>query len=384
MERGLDPRSHLRPADLLFPRWDGRRALAVDLSIRHPCPPSLHPITHSAATALIDHGKRTKRELYRDVCDATDSAFAPVFLTTWGSLEAEAVPFFRDLVKRLYGDEDCRERSSLRSQFLESLGFRLMRFVGAHLQDCVAGCLDPDLPVCPIPRTRPLVVAPSRSAPRPRSRSPSPPDRRSLASPTPSRGPRVSPSGRKRGRSATRRQTSVGARFRTTSAPSQSSPSSCAAVVSSPYSPQSPARKSLALEACCPVLSGPLFPPFPPPSPTSFPHGAHLPGAVSSLAPTPLPLPLMSFDPTTPWLVPFPDPAPMGMLPPAFASLNPQAPHSLADFPYLPPIALPQPRQPRPPRREKGNRRKGEDTEHGRGKEDRTERAGRADPGHPT
>ena len=132
MERGLDPRSHLRPADLLFPRWDGRRALAVDLSIRHPCPPSLHPVTHSAATALLDHGKRTKRELYRDVCDATDSTFAPVFLTTWGSLEAEAVPFFRDLVKRLYGDEDCRERSSLRSQFLESLGFRLMRFVGAN------------------------------------------------------------------------------------------------------------------------------------------------------------------------------------------------------------------------------------------------------------
>ena len=147
----------LRPADLLFPRWDGRRALVVDLSIRPPCPPSLYLITPSASTALLDRGRRTKRDLYRDVCLASDSPFAPVFLTTWGSLEAETVPFFRELVKRLYGDEESRER---RLQFTESLGMRLMRFVGAHLEECVAGCLDPDLPACPIPRAAPLALPP--------------------------------------------------------------------------------------------------------------------------------------------------------------------------------------------------------------------------------
>ena len=54
-------------------------------------------------------------------------------------MEAEACPFFRDFVKRLYGDEPDLERASLRLQFMQSLGIRLMRFVGGHLEECLAG-----------------------------------------------------------------------------------------------------------------------------------------------------------------------------------------------------------------------------------------------------
>ena len=158
MERSLVPGSLLRPADLFFPRWDGRHDLAVDLSIRHPCPPTLHPINPTAACALLTAGKAHKRSLYHDVCSSSGTTFAPVFLTTWGSLEAEACPFFRDFVKRLYGDEPDLERASLRLQFMQSLGIRLMRFVGGHLEECLAGCLDPDLPSCPIPRFPPVAA----------------------------------------------------------------------------------------------------------------------------------------------------------------------------------------------------------------------------------
>ena len=307
MERSLVPGSLLRPADLFFPRWDGRHDLVVDLSIRHPCPPTLHPINPTAACALLTAGKAHKRSLYHDVCSSSGTTFAPVFLTTWGSLEAEACPFFRDFVKRLYGDEPDLERASLRLQFMQSLGIRLMRFVGGHLEECLAGCLDPDLPSCPIPRFPP-VAAPDLGGP---------PDDVEMDGPATPRRP-FAPSregdavlnsppalGRGRARSsspAVLRPKRDRSRPRFPSTPprshaalvsSQPSASSCVEPerVSSSFStPTSPPRKSAALAHDGLLTRGPLFPTHP----TSSPALPMLPGLLSfpqshSLTPGPLP-----------------------------------------------------------------------------------------------
>jgi len=51
-----------RPADVLLRAWDGRRDLAVDLTIVHPNPATGRPLRGSAATFLKDKGEQKNRE----------------------------------------------------------------------------------------------------------------------------------------------------------------------------------------------------------------------------------------------------------------------------------------------------------------------------------
>jgi len=52
-----------RPADVLLRAWDGRRDLAVDLTIVHPNPATGRPLRGSAATFLKDKGEPGERRL---------------------------------------------------------------------------------------------------------------------------------------------------------------------------------------------------------------------------------------------------------------------------------------------------------------------------------
>jgi len=51
-----------RPVDVLLRAWDGRRDLAVDLTIVHPNPATGRPLHGSAATSLRDKGEQKNRE----------------------------------------------------------------------------------------------------------------------------------------------------------------------------------------------------------------------------------------------------------------------------------------------------------------------------------
>jgi len=51
-----------RPADVLLPAWDGRRDVAVDLTIVHPNPATGRPSRGGAATFLRDKGEQKNRE----------------------------------------------------------------------------------------------------------------------------------------------------------------------------------------------------------------------------------------------------------------------------------------------------------------------------------
>jgi len=65
------------PADVLLRAWDGRRDLAVDLTIVYPNPATIRPLRGSAATFLKDKGEQKNRES-ADSCGRVDLDFSPM------------------------------------------------------------------------------------------------------------------------------------------------------------------------------------------------------------------------------------------------------------------------------------------------------------------
>jgi len=72
-----------RPADILLKAWDGRRDLAVDLTIVQPNPVAGRPLRGSAATFSKDKGDHKCRES-ADSCGRMGVDFSPMVFDTWG------------------------------------------------------------------------------------------------------------------------------------------------------------------------------------------------------------------------------------------------------------------------------------------------------------
>jgi len=70
-----------RPADVLLRAWDGRRDLAVDLTIVHPNPATGRPLRGSAATFLRERGEQKNRES-ADSCGRMGVDFSPMVFDT--------------------------------------------------------------------------------------------------------------------------------------------------------------------------------------------------------------------------------------------------------------------------------------------------------------
>jgi len=83
-----------RPADVLLRAWDGRRDLAVDLTIVHPNPATGRPSRGSAATFLRDKGEKKNRESFAS-CGRMGVDFSPMVFDTWGGLHEAG----KDVVK---------------------------------------------------------------------------------------------------------------------------------------------------------------------------------------------------------------------------------------------------------------------------------------------
>jgi len=74
-----------RPSDVLLRAWDGRRDLAVDLTIVHPNPATGRHSRGSAATFLRDKGEQKNRERAA-WCDRLGVDFSPMVFDTWGGI----------------------------------------------------------------------------------------------------------------------------------------------------------------------------------------------------------------------------------------------------------------------------------------------------------
>jgi len=74
-----------RPADVLLRAWDGRRDLAVDLTIVQPNPATDRPLRGSAATFVNDKREQKNRES-ADSCERMGVYIFPMVFDTWGGL----------------------------------------------------------------------------------------------------------------------------------------------------------------------------------------------------------------------------------------------------------------------------------------------------------
>jgi len=70
-----------RPAEVLLSAWDGRRGLAVYLTIVHPNPANGRPLRSGAATLLKDKGEQKNRES-ADSCGRMGVDFSPILFDT--------------------------------------------------------------------------------------------------------------------------------------------------------------------------------------------------------------------------------------------------------------------------------------------------------------
>jgi len=81
-------RNGRRPADILLKAWDGRRDLALDLTIVNPNPVTGRPLQGSAATFLKDRGEQECRES-AESCGRMGVDFYPMVFDTWGASTAQ-------------------------------------------------------------------------------------------------------------------------------------------------------------------------------------------------------------------------------------------------------------------------------------------------------
>jgi len=86
-----------RPADILLKAWDGRRDLAVDLTIVHPNPATGRPLRGSAAIFLRDKGDQKCRES-AESCGRMGVDFSPMVFDTWGGLHGAG----KEVVKAMF------------------------------------------------------------------------------------------------------------------------------------------------------------------------------------------------------------------------------------------------------------------------------------------
>jgi len=90
-------RNGRHPADILLKAWDGRRDLAVDLTIVHPNPATGWPLRGSAATFLRDKGEQKNQES-DDSCGRMGVDFSPTVFDNWGGLHGAG----KDVVKAIF------------------------------------------------------------------------------------------------------------------------------------------------------------------------------------------------------------------------------------------------------------------------------------------
>ena len=111
-EKQVDPASLLRPADIFVPNWSAEGDMAVDVTIRHPLPPSLFPATISTAKDLLSRAERDKNALYKAMCHQHGCQFQPLVFTTWGGLHGSAHAFVRELFLKVTLDRNGQEQVS--------------------------------------------------------------------------------------------------------------------------------------------------------------------------------------------------------------------------------------------------------------------------------
>jgi len=122
-----------RPADILLKAWDGRRDLAVDLTIVHPNPATGRPLRGSASTFLKDKGEQKCRES-AESCGRMGLDFSPMVFDTWGGLHGAGEEVVKAVFARCTAPLLPSARPAAVVAMRQGLGPQLGRSVARQLE----------------------------------------------------------------------------------------------------------------------------------------------------------------------------------------------------------------------------------------------------------
>ncbi len=152
--------------------------MALDVTIRHPLPPSLFPATISSSNDLLHRAYTDKRALYTEMCARHGCQFQPLVFTTWsrGGLHGSSIPFARELFLKVTLDRTGTAQIEAETDLRSGLSMRLMKEVAQQLETlCMvreAACDDSQHPRGIVDD---FTLPPSRKKPRTGSQPPSSP-----------------------------------------------------------------------------------------------------------------------------------------------------------------------------------------------------------------
>jgi len=121
------------PADPLVRAWDGRRDLAVDLTIVHPNPATVRPLRGSVATFLRDKGKQKNRESAA-LSGRMGVDFSPMVFDTWGGLHGAGKDVVKAIFARCTASFLPGARPAAVAALRQGLSVQLGRFVPRQLE----------------------------------------------------------------------------------------------------------------------------------------------------------------------------------------------------------------------------------------------------------
>jgi len=122
-----------RPADILLKAWDGRRDLAVDLTIVHPNPATGRPLRGSAVTFLKDRGEQKCRES-AESCGRMGVHFSPMVFDTWWGLHGAGKEVVKAVFARCTAPLLPSARPAAVGAVLQGLSVQLGRSVARQLE----------------------------------------------------------------------------------------------------------------------------------------------------------------------------------------------------------------------------------------------------------
>jgi len=122
-----------RPADILLKVWDGRRDLAVDLTIVLQNPATGRHIRGSASTFLRDNGK-IKTRASADSCGRMGVDFSPMVYETWGGAHGAGNEVVKEIFASCTASLLLAARNAAVVALRQGLGVQLGRLVARQLE----------------------------------------------------------------------------------------------------------------------------------------------------------------------------------------------------------------------------------------------------------
>ena len=122
-----------RPADVLLKAWDGRKDMAVDVTVVHALNPS-GDLTVAGAQRVFQNAHAKKTKDYSGPCESAGIDFQPAVFDTWGGGHLGTPSFVKAVVKRAAAALVGRARVDAVTAMRRGVALAVMRGVAVQLE----------------------------------------------------------------------------------------------------------------------------------------------------------------------------------------------------------------------------------------------------------